>query len=222
MTLKNSDKSLGNNVQKIGIAGSMRKSWAAFIGIGVFSGLINILALTGSLYMLQVYDRVLPSRSVPTLIGLTILMVLLYGAYGVLDYARTRVLSRVGLRVDRDLRERVFGIVLTMPLRARPSGDGLQPVRDLDAIRGFLSSLGPTALFDMPWMPVYLALVYVLHPVLGLFATASALLLIALTILTERRTGPPSKAAAMSGAVRTNFGEAARRNAEVIRALAGC
>ncbi len=206
-------------MQKITIAGSMRKSWAAFIGIGIFSGIINVLALTGSLYMLQVYDRVLPSRSVPTLIGLTVLMVLLFAAYGVLDYARTRVLSRVGLGVDRDLRERVFGTVLLMPLRARATGDGLQPVRDLDQVRAFLSGLGPTALFDMPWMPVYLALVFVLHPVLGLFATASALLLIALTMLTEKRTGPPSKAAAQSGALRSAYGEAARRNAEVIRAL---
>ena len=191
----------------------------AFIGIGVFSGMINLLALTGSLYMLQVYDRVVPSKSVPTLIGFTVLMALLYLAFGALDYARMRVLSRIGLGIDRLLRERVLEAVLLLPLRVRQGLDGIQPVRDLDQIRSFLSGMGPTALFDMPWMPIYLALVYVLHPVLGLFATVAGIALIGLTALTEKRMRAPAKAAVQSGAARSAFGEAARRNAEVIRAM---
>lgn len=190
-----------------------------FLGVGLFSGVINMLALTSSIYMLQVYDRVIPSRSIPTLIGLTVLMLGLYAAYGVLDLYRTRLLSRIGIRLDKELRDPVFNTVLTLPLKVRPTGDGLQPVRDLESIRNFFSGLGPTALFDMPWIPLYLALVFMLHPYLGLFATAGAILLITLTLLTEARTRVPTKAAAVSSAQRQVFGEAARRNAEAVRAL---
>src|SRR5262249_32624225 len=153
-----------------------------------FSGLINVLALTSSIYMLQLYDRVIPSHSVATLVGLTILMLLLFAGYGVLDMVRTRVMTRIGLRIDRKLRDRVFGLVLALPLREQRGGDGLQPVRDLDQVRAFLTSPGPIALFDMPWMPFYLGLVYLLHPWLGLLGTFGALVLVGLTILTELRT----------------------------------
>lgn len=192
---------------------------AGFLGVGLFSGLINVLALTSSIYMLQVYDRVIPARSIPTLVGLTVLMLGLYAAYGILDLYRTRLLSRVGVRIDKELREPVFAAVLSLPLKVRPSGDGLQPVRDLEAIRGFFSGLGPTALFDLPWIPLYLALVFLLHPLLGLFATAGAVLLVVLTLLTEARTQAPTKSAAVSSAQRQVFGESARRNAEAVRAL---
>src|SRR5262245_30957117 len=157
----------------------------AFLGIALFSGLINVLGLNGSLYMLQLYDRVLPSRSVPTLVWLTVLMVGLYAAFGILDLLRTRVMSRVGRRLDRRLRERVFAAVLLLPLRSKEGHNGLQPVRDLDQIRAFLSGPGPIALFDLPWMPIYLALVFLLHPLLGLAAAIGAALLITLAILTE-------------------------------------
>ncbi len=191
----------------------------AFLGAGLFSGIINVLALTGSIYMLQVYDRVIPSRSLQTLVGLTILMVGLYAAYGLLDLIRTRLMSRIGIRLDNELRDDVFATVLALPLKVRPTGDGLQPVRDLDAIRSFFSGPGPTALFDMPWIPIYLALVYFLHPWLGVFATLGALLLVVLTVLTELRTRDPSRSAASSAAERQVFGEAVRRNAELVHVL---
>lgn len=198
---------------------AIRRSRLAFVGVGVFSGIINVLVLAGSIYMLQVYDRVLPSRSVPTLIGITVLLVILYGAFGALDYARTRTLSRIGLGIDRQLRARVMQAVLLVPLRARQGTDALQPVRDLDQIRTFLSGLGPTALFDMPWMPIYIGLIWLLHPVLGYFAIASALLLVSLTVLTEMRTKEPSKEAVKSSSQRYSFSESARRNAEVVQAM---
>ena len=94
---------------------AIAKSWFALIGVGLFSAVINTLVLTGSFYMLQVYDRVLPSRSVPTLIGITILLVVLYGAYGALDFARVRALSRIGLGIDRQLRSRVLEAEMLMP-----------------------------------------------------------------------------------------------------------
>lgn len=192
---------------------------SAFIGVGIFSGVINVLALAGSMYMLQIYDRVIPSKSVPTLIGLSVLLILLYVAFGALDHVRIRVLSRIGVGIDRKLRPRVLEAVLLLPLRARPGTDGLQPVRDLDQVRAFLSSLGPTALFDMPWLPIYLALIYFLHPILGFFATAGAVVLVVLTALTEFRTRGPAKAAMGTGSARAAFGAAVHRNAEVIRAM---
>jgi ABC-type bacteriocin/lantibiotic exporter with double-glycine peptidase domain len=131
----------------------------AVLSVCIFFGLINVLALTSSIYMLQLYDRVIPAHSIPTLVALTMLMLLLFAGYGVLDMVRIRIMSRIGLRLDRLLRERIFGLVLALPLRTRGEGDGLQPVRDLDQLRSFLISQGPIALFDLPWIPFYLALV---------------------------------------------------------------
>ncbi|MGE3228030.1 MAG: type I secretion system permease/ATPase [Hyphomicrobium sp.] len=201
------------------VKAAIGNSRLAFIGVGVFSGVVNVLVLTGSLYMLQIYDRVLPSRSVPTLLGITALLILLYAAYGALDFARTRVLARIGLGIDRQLRARVMEAVLTVPLRAKPGTDALQPVRDLDQIRGFLSGIGPTALFDMPWLPVYVGLIYLLHPTMGLFAVAAAILLVGLTVLTEIKTKSPAREAIKSSSQRHALSEAARRNAEVIQAM---
>src|SRR5215472_14686583 len=124
------------------LAGALRRCRTAFIGVGAFSGLINVLALTSSIYMLQLYDRVIPSHSVPTLIGLSILMLILFAGYGVLDMVRTKLMSRISVRIDRWLRDRVIGLVLTLPLRSS-GGDGLLPVRDLDTVRGFLAGAGP-------------------------------------------------------------------------------
>lgn len=198
---------------------AVRRCYPIFTGVALFSGIINVLALTGSFYMLQVYDRVIPSRSVPTLIGLTVLMALMYTVNGLLDFIRVRIMSRVGVRIDQELREKVFSAVQVLPLRTRQGGDGLAPVRDLDHIRSFLSGLGPTAFFDMPWMPIYLLLIYILHPLLFLFAASGALLLVCMTLLTDIRSTGPMKAASKSGSERMVFGESARRNAEVIQAM---
>jgi ATP-binding cassette subfamily C protein len=157
----------------------------AFVGIGLFSAIINVLALTGSLFMLEIYDRVLPSRSVPTLVGLAVLAGLLLSVQTVLDVIRVRVLVRIGASLDQALSRRVYAAVVRLPLKAGDRGEGLQPMRDLDTVRSFLSSLGPTALCDLPWIPIYLGIVYALHPLLGTVALAGALLLLVLTLLTE-------------------------------------
>lgn len=201
------------------VIGAVRRCSAALIGVALFSAAVNVLALTGSIYMLQLYDRVLPAHSVPTLIALTGVMVLLYASFGVFDALRVRMLSRIGVRMERILRARVFLAVMHLPLRTRTHGDGLQPVRDLDQIRGFLSGLGPTALFDLPWMPFYLAIVYWLHPLLGYLGAAGAAILMLLTILTEVSSRRSAREAASSSSMRQSFGEATRRNAESIRAL---
>jgi len=205
--------------EKLSVGQALRKRSGMLLGVAVFSGVINLLALTGSLYMLQVYDRVIPSRSIPTLIGLTVLLVVLFVANGVLDLIRSRIMSRVGLGVDEALRDDVFSAMQTVSLQSRGEGDGLQPVRDLDKVRSFLSGMGPAALFDLPWIPVYLVLIFMLHPTMGWFAIAGALLLVAVTVATEMLSKSPSLRSAQSGSMRLALAGLSARNAEVTRAM---
>jgi PrtD family type I secretion system ABC transporter len=192
---------------------------SAFWGVAVFSGMINVLMLTGSLFMLQVYDRVLPSRSVPTLVGLAVLVTALYAFQGALELIRGRVLARIGSALDERVAARAYDLIVRLPLKARGKGDGLQPLRDLDQIRGFLSGGGPAALFDLPWMPLYLGICFVFHPWIGLTALAGAVVLVTFTLLTEVLTRAPSKEAAAFAASRNALAEAGRRNAEVLAAM---
>ena len=191
----------------------------AFIGVGLITATINILYLTGSFYMLEVYDRVIPSRSVPTLIGLSVLALAMYGFQGVLDILRGRVLVRVGAALDSALAARVHEALARLPLRSRSQGDGLQPLRDLDGVRGFLSGMGPPAFFDLPWIPLYLAICFLFHPWIGYAALGGAAVLIVLTLLTEFRTRGPAREAVALGQRRNALAEANRRNAEVLHAM---
>jgi ATP-binding cassette subfamily C protein PrsD len=198
---------------------AFRSAKGPLIAVAVFSGVINLLALTGAIYMLQVYDRVLPSRSIPTLIGLSVLMIALFFANGLLDLLRVRIMGRVGLRLDEALRDRVFAAMQGLSLQGRGQGDGLQAVRDLDRLRGFFSGIGPTALFDLPWIPIYLALIFLLHPLLGWFSVAGAVFLVAITLATDVFSHQPSGAATISGGQRLSFAGAVGRNAEAVHAL---
>jgi ATP-binding cassette subfamily C protein len=191
----------------------------AFIGVGAMSGLINMLALSGSLFMLQVYDRVLPSRSVPTLIGLALLLAVLYAFQGLIDIFRGRVLVRIGAALDERLSPRAFDAIVRLPLKSRVAGDGIQSLRDLDNIRAFASGGGPMALFDLPWMPLYVGICFLFHPLIGSAALVGALVLIGLTLLSERLARDPSRNTATAAGARNALAEAARRNAEVLQAL---
>lgn len=124
----------------------------AFYGTALISGMSNILMLTGAMFMLEIYDRVLPSRSMPTLVGLLVLAAALFTALGILDAIRGRILVRVGGALDETLSGRVYDTLMRLPLRAGARSDGTQPLRDLDAVRSYLSGLGPVALFDLPWI----------------------------------------------------------------------
>jgi PrtD family type I secretion system ABC transporter len=201
------------------LATALASCRGAFAGIGLFSGMINILSLTGSFFMLEVYDRVLPSRSVPTLVGLAVLVAILFSFQGILDLIRGRILVRVGAALDEALSGRVYDTVVRLPLKVGNRNDGLQSLRDLDNIRSFLSSLGPTALFDLPWMPLYLGICFVFHFWIGMTALCGALILIGLTFLTELRTRGPIKAASNLGMSRNGLAETSRRNAEVLTAM---
>jgi len=169
--------------------------------------------------MLEVYDRVLPSRSIPTLVGLSVLALTLYAFQGVLDVLRSRILVRIGRALDERLSARVYDVVVQLPLRTRTPGDGLVPLRDLDQIRSFLSSGGPPALFDLPWMPIYLLICFIFHPWIGIAALLGAIILASLTIFTEVFTREPTRAATAHAAQRNSLADAGRRNAEVMRAM---
>jgi ATP-binding cassette subfamily C protein PrsD len=198
---------------------ALRSCRAAFVGTGVISGLINVLMLTGSFYMLEVYDRVLPSRSIPTLVGLTILAGVLFTFLAILDLIRVRLLVRVGASLDESLSGRVYDAIVRLPLKIGPRTDGTQPLRDLDSIRSFLSGVGPTALFDLPWIPIYLAICFAFHVLIGLAALGGALILVALTLLTEHLTREPLRATTAAAVARNGLAEKSKRNAEVLTAM---
>jgi ATP-binding cassette subfamily C protein len=198
---------------------ALRSCRSAFIGTAAFSLVINVLMLTGSMFMLEVYDRVLPSRSIPTLIAMCSIAGFLFIAMGLLDVLRSRLLARAGGAIDESLAARVFDVLVRLPVRTGNRKDGLQPLRDLDSIRSFLSSQGPTALFDLPWLPFYLAIVYAFHPLLGLTAVIGAVVLVSLTVLTETLTRRPTREATMHTATRLNLAQACQRNAEVLAGM---
>jgi PrtD family type I secretion system ABC transporter len=201
------------------LAAALRACRQAFLAIGLFSGMSNILMLTGSLFMLEVYDRVLPSRSVPTLVALLILTAGLYAAQGFIDAIRSRILVRIGDSLDEAMSMRVYDAIVRLPLKIGAKGDGSQPMRDLDAVRGFLSGAGPSAFFDLPWLPIYLGVCFLFHTYIGLTALAGAVILVILTIVTEVRTRPPTRSATQFAVARNALLEASRRNAEAITAM---
>src|SRR5580698_1725035 len=196
-------------VRRSELGDALRACRNAFIGVGAMSCMINLLYLTGSLFMLEVYDRVLPSRSVPTLVGLAILAGGLYCAQGVLDLIRGRILVRVGTALDESLNSRVFETVVRLPLMVGGRNEGLQPLRDLDNVRSFLSSMGPGAFFDLPWLPFYLAICFAFHVMIGLTALVGAIILVTLTVLTEFLSRTPAREAmGLAGRLNRRWSEA--------------
>jgi ATP-binding cassette, subfamily C, bacterial PrsD len=185
----------------------------------VFSAIINILMLTSSFYMLEVYDRVIPSRSIPTLVVLSVLALILFASQAVLEVIRSRILVRIGNHLDEASSERVFDVMSRNLSGSGPQGAALQPMRDVDAIKAFLSSGGPGALLDLPWLPVYVAVMFLFHWVLGVTAVVGALILAGLTLLTEFRTRRPSQEMTRDLAMRTEMALSGRRNAETIAAM---
>jgi ATP-binding cassette subfamily C protein len=200
------------------LSAALLASRSAFVGVAVFSALLNLLYLTGSFYMLEVYDRVLPGRSVPTLVGITVLAAMLYGIQAILDVIRSRLLVRVGAHLAESASDRVHRLVMSLPLAERAARN-LQPLRDLDQVRSFMSTVGPAALFDLPWMPFYLGICYLFHPWIGLAATLGGLGLVVVAFMTEVLSHRPSAEASDLGGLRASLAEANRRNAEAIHAM---
>jgi len=198
---------------------ALRSCRNAFIGVGIMSCMINLLYLTGSIFMLEVYDRVIPSRSVATLVGLVVLCGGLYIAQGILDMIRGRILGRIGTSLDEALNARVFDTIVRLPLLVGARNDGLQPLRDLDAVRSFLGSMGPGAFFDLPWLPFYLVICFAFHWLIGVTALAGAVILITLTLITEFMSRRPAREALTLAGRRSDLAASSRRNAEVLIAM---
>jgi ATP-binding cassette subfamily C protein len=188
-------------------------------GVFLFSVLINILYLTGSLFMLQIYDRVIPSRSLATLTGLIILAIGLYLFQALLDIVRGRVFVRLARAFDRSASGAVFDAVVTFPLLSPRIGDGLQPIRDVATIRAFLAGGGPGILFDLPWLPFFLAICFLFHFMIGLTASVGAGVLLIIAIASEILTRDPVKQGALHNARQLGLAAAASRNAESLAAM---
>jgi ATP-binding cassette subfamily C protein len=201
------------------LAAALRECRRAFGSVALFSGMVNLLMLAGPLYMLQVYDRVLSSRSVPTLVALSLFLVGAYAFQGALDLIRSRVVVRAAAALDRRLALAVHGAVIRLAIASRQAGETPQPVRDLDQIRTFLTSAGPIAIVDLPWVPVFLTICFLIHPWLGLAATVGGVALFAMTLLTERASRTPARVAAQDAGRRSIMMEAQRRSGETIVAM---
>lgn len=198
---------------------ALRRCYPWFTSVAIFSAAVNILFLTGSLYMMQVYDRVLASKSISTLVGISLIALAAYLLLGFLDGIRSYLLSRIGAYFDSLLSSRVYDASVQLPLKGIRGSELTAPVRDLDQIRMFLSGLGPAALFDIPFMPFFLFIVYLLHPWLGILTLSGVVLIVGLTLLTELRSKEPGLAVAEATGVRLNLIESLRRNAEALLAL---
>jgi len=188
-------------------------------GIAAFSGVINLLMLSGSLYMLQVYDRVIPSRNLATLTGLSLMVLLAYLIQGYFEALRSRMLCRVATLFDVGLQEAIHNALVTLPLRGVKPSAMQQPSRDLEQVRAFMSGMGPTAFLDMPWIPIFLIGLFLFHPAIGVTALIGTISIVSMMFLTERLSRDAARAATDSSAQRQELVGTIQRNAEVIRAL---
>ncbi|EMS96469.1 type I secretion system ATPase [Agrobacterium tumefaciens str. Cherry 2E-2-2] len=202
--------------QRPPVAAALGATRNAFFSVALLSAFTNVLMLTSPLYMMQIYDRVLASRSVPTLVALSVLAIVLYVFLGVLELIRARILSRIGERIEEQLGGPTFDAVMLLPLKMSKRDVASQPVRDLEQIRQFMAGPGPVAICDMPWLPVYVGILFLFHAYLGWLAIVGAMVLIAVTVSSEAILRGPSKRMVMLGSTRADFLEAGRRNAEAL------
>ena len=201
------------------IARALAASRATIGSIGVFSCVINVLVLTGPLFMLQIYDRVMASRSTPTLVALAVLVLVLYAFMGVLEAIRHAVLVRIGHRLDDIAGFPAFEAYVRAPLKRGPTAEAIRPIRDLDQVRQAISGPGVIALFDLPWIPVYLGVLFVFHPVIGFVGLAGAALLLAIAVSTEIASRSAASDTGGRAQRRTSLAEAGRRNIEVLQGM---
>lgn len=185
-----------------------------FIYVGMFSAAVNILMLTGPLFMLQVYDRVLSSGSVATLQGLFMIVVIMYFFLWFYDFLRTRMLSRAGYNMDKKLGAEAFGMWIRSGLgQIKVAG---RPLNDLAVVRGFIGSPAILGFFDLPWMPFYLAIVFFVHPLLGFLALFGAAVVTVLALLNQYLTSEPLGIAMGMDANESAFVDQSHRNADAI------
>lgn len=202
------------------IADTLRRYRSAMILVAVLSAVLNVIILGGSFYLMMIYDSVLPSHSLPTLFGLFAMICVVYLFQGLFDHGRTRILASMGEGLERILGPRIQAAMGEHALRSgRVTGDGLAAMRDLDQIRGFLTTGGPTAILDLPWVLFFLAVLAMLHVWLGVAALVGALVLFGLTVLTNRASREPTRRLSGLTALRASAAETNLRHAETIAAL---
>ncbi len=187
--------------------------------LAVISGLMSLLSLTGSLYMLQVYDRVLVSRSVPTLVVISILAAALFLFFGLFDILRAQILVRMAARFERKVAPEAYRVALDTSRHDRSAHEALEIVRDTDGIRAFIAGPAPLAIFDLPSMPLFLGFVYLLHPYLGVLAAGSALVICGLAALNAIWLGRHQRRLMLLSRQRSAIAETNILNADIVRAM---
>ncbi len=190
----------------------------ALWGVGIFSMFVNILMLTGPIYMLQVYDRVLLSSSVSTLVAISILMAAMYGFMGFLEFCRSRVLTRLAGRFEQSLGGRTFKIWLKQGLYGQ-SAPRHSPMTDLSTLKQFLSGNGPGTFFDIPWVPIYIAVIFILHWSIGILAIIGTLIILAVALYNEFATRKPQLESLKYRRQEQVFSQQAHRNADTVAAM---
>ncbi|WP_432759533.1 type I secretion system permease/ATPase [Defluviimonas salinarum] len=200
------------------LAAVCRRALPLFAMSFLFSVFANVLMLTGPLFMLQVYDRVLGSRSEETLVALFLLVGFLYALMALLDFARGRLMARFGARLQAGLDTRVFEATLRQALHPLARSQPASAPRDLEAVQVLSASPVLLALMDLPWTPLFLAAIFVLHPMLGWLAMAGGAVLIAVTLANQALTARKVTGAQASAALAQKFAESARQAGEIVRA----
>lgn len=207
---------MAGNVQEM--RGALATSAPVFGVAGIFSLFINLLMLTGPIFMLQVYDRVLTSRSGTTLAMLVMVASVLLAVMVALEVLRSRLLVRAAVRIDEKLKSRLFGALMDLRLKSA-TASAQEGLRDLDTVRQFLSGNGLSALFDAPWMPLYLVIIFLFHPLLGAVAAGGAVALFLLAVASDVFTRRATEEGALALAGANRMAEAGFGNAEVVRAM---
>lgn len=189
------------------------------IGVIGISAIINLLLLAAPIFMLQIYDRVLPSRSVATLVSLFLLVVALFAFQGYFDRQRSRIMLHLGRRIDEEIGPRTFDILLRSHERGSDGQDGLQAQRDVDTLREFVASPALLALFDLPWMVLYIGICFAMHPLIGATVLVAVVVFVGLTAAGEVLLRRKTQEATAANATRRGFSEVMRRNAGMVQAL---
>ena len=197
---------------------ALNKYRGGFIAIAVFSALVNILMLVSPVYMLQMYDRVLTSASAETLVMLTLIAVFLLACFGLLEWVRQRLMQRIGLALGLNMANDVLSSAFRSNL-ASSAQSSTQPVRDLDSIRQFMGSPTIFAFFDIPWTPIFTAVIFMFHPLMGAVAVFGAVVISILGVLAEFRSRLPMRAAAIEGLQSHQLLESSMRNSDALKAM---
>ncbi|MGC1495324.1 MAG: type I secretion system permease/ATPase [Sulfitobacter sp.] len=195
-----------------------KRSRMLYWTVGLFSLFANLLMLTGPMYMLQVYDRVLGSGSAETLIALSILVVFLYATMGILDYTRGRIMARVGARFQADLDRRVFDAVVRKSAVA-PDIKTNAGLSDLESVQRLITSPVLMAGFDIPWTPIFFAAIFLFHPMLGWLAVCGAVVLITITFANQMLSRGSQMRAGIAGQTATAISDQIRTEAEMVQAM---